>query len=171
MLTSFTSSVIVQLPFSRLSGMLEVADDMALDIPMFWDYFAACVSPMVVEGSFSLSTFAELANKATTKAPKCVARVMVHCAKQSSTERATELWTRADLRWTSLGLEESAVTEFVNAEVCCMYLCCALGAGLCCVHLRQYLSLVPHPSVTVCDRTCSNRACCTGQCGCIGTIV
>ena len=84
---------------------------------MFWDYFAACVSSMVVEGSFPLTAFAVLATKASDKAPKCVARVMAHCAKLSSTGRVSELWTQAGLNWSSLGLEESAVTEFVMAEV------------------------------------------------------
>lgn len=106
--------------------MLEVSEDMALDIPLFWDYFAACVSPMVVEGSLTLTAFAGLATKASDKAPKCVARVMAHCAKMSSVGRASDLWSQAGLCWTSLGLEESTVTEFVKAEVwylCVSYLC------------------------------------------------
>ena len=98
--------------------MLELAEDLEVDIPLFWDYFAECVCMMVAEASFPLSSLAPLAVKGCElKAPRCVAKVIAHCAKLTSPERASKLWAQSGLSWTELGVDDSNIVEFLETEV------------------------------------------------------
>ena len=98
--------------------MLELAEDLEVDIPLFWDYFAECVCMMVAEASFSLSSLAPLAVKCCVlKAPRCVAKVITHCAKLTSPEKASELFAQSGLSWTELGVSDSNVAKFLETEV------------------------------------------------------
>ena len=98
--------------------MLELSEDLEVDIPLFWDYFAECVCMMVAEASFPLSSLAPLAVKSCElKAPRCVAKVIAHCAKLTSPERASKLWAQSGLSWTELGVDDSNIVEFLETEV------------------------------------------------------
>ena len=105
--------------FPRLFEVLEISDDLAVDIPLFWDYFAVCVFEMVEKSSYSLDILARTVMKACDKAPKCVAKVLACCAKQSSPDDTSKLWVQSGLTWATLGLQDStAVEDLLESEVC-----------------------------------------------------
>ena len=98
--------------------MLELAEDLEVDIPLFWDYFAECACMMVAESSFPLSSLAPLAIKGCAlKAPRCVAKVITHCAKLTSPEMASKLWAQSGLSWAELGVDDSNIAKFLETEV------------------------------------------------------
>lgn len=98
---------------------------MAVDIPKFWEYFAAIVSPMIHSGSFQLSSLAGLSRKACGDSHKCVAGVLAMCAKLTTTEAAGALWTQSGLTWTGLGLDEAEVSEFLDRQVLFIFALCS----------------------------------------------
>lgn len=104
--------------FSRLYEVLEFSDDLAVDIPLFWNYFAVCVCEMVEKRSYSLAILAETVKRACDKAPKCFAKVLACCANQSSPDDTSKLWAQSGLTWATLGLEDcSAVDDLLESEV------------------------------------------------------
>ncbi|KAB5535956.1 hypothetical protein PHYPO_G00123820 [Pangasianodon hypophthalmus] len=120
--------------YKGLREILEVADDMAIDIPHIWLYLAEIITPMLQDGGIPMGPlFRTCTSDAPTgyaRRPSCVAKpllpigkaavLLVHIlnllCKGLSHKKAGALWTDAGLNWKDFLPEDEDVNKFVTEQ-------------------------------------------------------
>ncbi|XP_052760532.1 eukaryotic translation initiation factor 4 gamma 1-like isoform X2 [Mya arenaria] len=84
-----------------LVEVLEFAEDLEIDIPKIWQYYGELISPMIQDGSMSLS-FLKNAVKpliANNKAGVLLAEVLHDASHREGHKKIAGLWTASGLTW------------------------------------------------------------------------
>ncbi|WAR13850.1 IF4G1-like protein [Mya arenaria] len=82
-------------------NVLEFAEDLEIDIPKIWQYYGELISPMIQDGSMSLS-FLKNAVKpliANNKAGVLLAEVLHDASHREGHKKIAGLWTASGLTW------------------------------------------------------------------------
>ncbi|XP_077693201.1 eukaryotic translation initiation factor 4 gamma 3 isoform X8 [Eretmochelys imbricata] len=88
--------------FKGFSDTLELADDMAIDIPHIWLYLAELVTPMLKEGGISMRELITEFSKLLLpggRAGVLLSEILHLLCKQMSHKKAGALWREAGLNW------------------------------------------------------------------------
>ncbi|KAE8594821.1 hypothetical protein XENTR_v10019814 [Xenopus tropicalis] len=105
--------------FTGFSETLELADDMAIDIPHIWLYLAELVTPMLKEGGISLRELITEFGKALLpvgRGGELLSEILHLLCKQMSHKRVAALWRETGLRWRDLLPEGEDVQSFVSEK-------------------------------------------------------
>ncbi|XP_040279491.1 eukaryotic translation initiation factor 4 gamma 3 isoform X2 [Bufo bufo] len=105
--------------FTGLSETLELADDMAIDIPHIWLYLAELVTPMLKDGGISLKELITEFNKALLPVGRTgvlLSEILHLLCKQMSHKKVAALWRDTGLRWKDLLPEGEDVQSFVSEK-------------------------------------------------------
>ncbi|XP_073426274.1 eukaryotic translation initiation factor 4 gamma 3 isoform X6 [Dendrobates tinctorius] len=105
--------------YSGLSETLELADDMAIDIPHIWLYLAELVTPMLKEGGICLKDIITEFNKALLPVGRTgvlLSEILHLLCKQMSHKKVAALWRETALRWKDLLPEGEDVQSFVSEK-------------------------------------------------------
>ncbi|KAB0359370.1 hypothetical protein FD754_003526, partial [Muntiacus muntjak] len=102
--------------FRGFSETLELADDMAIDIPHIWLYLAELVTPMLKEGGISMrELIAEFCKPLLPvgRAGVLISEILHLLCKQMSHKKVGALWREADLSWKDFLPEGEDVHNFL----------------------------------------------------------
>ncbi|KAM3921382.1 eukaryotic translation initiation factor 4 gamma 3 isoform 6-T6 [Leptodactylus fuscus] len=105
--------------FAGLSETLELADDMAIDIPHIWLYLAELVTPMLKDGGISLKELITEFNKSLLPVGRTgvlLSEILHLLCKQMSHKKVAALWRETGLRWKDLLPEGEDVQSFVSEK-------------------------------------------------------
>ncbi|KAI1893865.1 hypothetical protein AGOR_G00128060 [Albula goreensis] len=105
--------------YKGLCEILEVAEDMAIDIPHIWLYLAEIISPMLHEGGIPMGQlFKEVAKPLVPlgKAGVLLAEILNLLCKGMSHKKAGGLWRDAGLSWKDFLPEDEDVNKFVTEK-------------------------------------------------------
>ncbi|XP_077312123.1 eukaryotic translation initiation factor 4 gamma 3-like [Lithobates pipiens] len=106
--------------FTGFSETLELADDMAIDIPHIWLYLAELVTPMLKEGGISLKELITEFNKALLPVGRgggvLLSEILHLLCKQMSHKKVAALWRKTGLRWQDLLPDGEDVQSFVSEK-------------------------------------------------------
>ncbi|XP_049627898.1 eukaryotic translation initiation factor 4 gamma 3 isoform X4 [Suncus etruscus] len=102
--------------FRGFSETLELADDMAIDIPHIWLYLAELVTPMLKEGGISMRELIIEFSKPLLpvgRAGVLLSEILHLLCKQMSHKKVGALWREADLSWKDFLPEGEDVHNFL----------------------------------------------------------
>ncbi|XP_054993447.1 eukaryotic translation initiation factor 4 gamma 3 isoform X15 [Sorex araneus] len=102
--------------FRGFSETLELADDMAIDIPHIWLYLAELVTPMLKEGGISMRELITEFSKPLLpvgRAGVLLSEILHLLCKQMSHKRVGALWREAGLSWKDFLPEGEDVHNFL----------------------------------------------------------
>nr|XP_039329742.1 eukaryotic translation initiation factor 4 gamma 3 isoform X9 [Saimiri boliviensis boliviensis] len=102
--------------FKGFSETLELADDMAIDIPHIWLYLAELVTPMLKEGGISMRELTVEFSKPLLpvgRAGVLLSEILHLLCKQMSHKKVGALWREADLSWKDFLPEGEDVHNFL----------------------------------------------------------
>uniref|UniRef100_A0A673UB02 Eukaryotic translation initiation factor 4 gamma 3 n=1 Tax=Suricata suricatta TaxID=37032 RepID=A0A673UB02_SURSU len=102
--------------FRGFSETLELADDMAIDIPHIWLYLAELVTPMLKEGGISMRELIIEFSKPLLpvgRAGVLLSEILHLLCKQMSHKKVGALWKEADLTWKDFLPEGEDVHNFL----------------------------------------------------------
>ncbi|XP_010624330.1 eukaryotic translation initiation factor 4 gamma 3 isoform X3 [Fukomys damarensis] len=102
--------------FKGFSETLELADDMAIDIPHIWLYLAELVTPMLKEGGISMRELIIEFSKLLLpvgRAGILLSEILHLLCKQMSHKKVGVLWREADLSWKNFLPEGEDVHNFL----------------------------------------------------------
>lgn len=102
--------------FKGFSETLEMADDMAIDIPHIWLYLAELVTPMLKEGGISMrELIIEFCKPLlpVKRAGILLSEILHLLCKQMSHKKVGALWREADLSWKDFLPEGEDVHNFL----------------------------------------------------------
>ncbi|XP_073937200.1 eukaryotic translation initiation factor 4 gamma 3 isoform X18 [Castor canadensis] len=102
--------------FKGFSETLELADDMAIDIPHIWLYLAELVTPMLKEGGISMRELITEFSKPLLpvgRAGVLLSEILHLLCKQMSHKKVGALWREADLSWKDFLPEGEDVHNFL----------------------------------------------------------
>ncbi|XP_036032942.1 eukaryotic translation initiation factor 4 gamma 3 isoform X4 [Onychomys torridus] len=102
--------------FKGFSETLELADDMAIDIPHIWLYLAELVTPMLKEGGISMRELIVEFSKPLLpvgRAGVLLSEILHLLCKQMSHKKVGALWREADLSWKDFLPEGQDVHNFL----------------------------------------------------------
>uniref|UniRef100_A0A8C0CAV7 Eukaryotic translation initiation factor 4 gamma 3 n=1 Tax=Balaenoptera musculus TaxID=9771 RepID=A0A8C0CAV7_BALMU len=102
--------------FKGFSETLELADDMAIDIPHIWLYLAELVTPMLKEGGISMRELIIEFSKPLLpvgRAGVLLSEILHLLCKQMSHKKVGALWREADLSWKEFLPEGEDVHNFL----------------------------------------------------------
>ncbi|XP_072863836.1 eukaryotic translation initiation factor 4 gamma 3 isoform X18 [Chlorocebus sabaeus] len=102
--------------FKGFSETLELADDMAIDIPHIWLYLAELVTPMLKEGGISMRELTTEFSKPLLpvgRAGVLLSEILHLLCKQMSHKKVGALWREADLSWKDFLPEGEDVHNFL----------------------------------------------------------
>ncbi|XP_062046561.1 eukaryotic translation initiation factor 4 gamma 3 isoform X9 [Lepus europaeus] len=102
--------------FKGFSETLELADDMAIDIPHIWLYLAELVTPMLKEGGISMRELIVEFSKPLLpvgRAGVLLSEILHLLCKQMSHKKVGALWREADLNWMDFLPEGEDVHNFL----------------------------------------------------------
>ncbi|XP_040182666.1 eukaryotic translation initiation factor 4 gamma 3 isoform X2 [Rana temporaria] len=106
--------------FTGFSETLELADDMAIDIPHIYLYLAELVTPMLKEGGISLKELITEFNKALLPVGRgggvLLSEILHLLCKQMSHKKVAALWRETGLRWKDLLPDGEDVQSFVSEK-------------------------------------------------------
>uniref|UniRef100_A0A8B9KDM9 Eukaryotic translation initiation factor 4 gamma 1 n=1 Tax=Astyanax mexicanus TaxID=7994 RepID=A0A8B9KDM9_ASTMX len=103
--------------YKGLMEVLEVAEDMAIDIPHIWVYLAELITPMLHEGGIPMgSLFREVAKPLTPidKAGDLLAQILNLLCKGMSDKKVGTMWRESGLSWKDFLPEDQDVNKFVT---------------------------------------------------------
>ena len=92
----------------RFNEVLEVAEDMALDIPRIWEYLAEVLAPLVVSGCLPLAAVAALPCHGVPRqrlASLLGQTLRLARPQLSSNQELKALWTDSQLQWQDFDVE------------------------------------------------------------------
>lgn len=100
-----------------ISGLLEAAADMLVDVPKFWDFIAAVLAPALLDASLPMKFIQTSCSVLPEQnmASKYVAAVLHEMARVSP-EQAGELWQTSGLRLEDFLTEDQNVEEFIRSN-------------------------------------------------------
>ncbi|XP_075762851.1 eukaryotic translation initiation factor 4 gamma 3 isoform X6 [Pelodiscus sinensis] len=102
--------------FKGFSDTLELADDMAIDIPHIWLYLAELVTPMLKEGGISMRELMTEFSKPLLpvgRAGVLLSEILHLLCKQMSHKKVGALWREAGLSWKDYLPEGEDVNTFL----------------------------------------------------------
>uniref|UniRef100_A0A8D0CJ87 Eukaryotic translation initiation factor 4 gamma 3 n=1 Tax=Scleropages formosus TaxID=113540 RepID=A0A8D0CJ87_SCLFO len=105
--------------FKGFAEILEVADDMAIDVPHIWLYLAELLNPMFREGGISLKElFIEFSKYLLPvgRAGILFSEILHLLCKQMSHKKVGALWRDSDLRWADLLPEGEDMSSFISEQ-------------------------------------------------------
>ncbi|KAJ8391176.1 hypothetical protein AAFF_G00096050 [Aldrovandia affinis] len=105
--------------FRGFSETLELADDMAIDIPHIWLYLAELVTPVLKGGGVSLrELFSEFSKPLLPvgRAGILFSEILHLLCKQMSHRKVGALWAESCLTWEALLAEEEDVDTFISEQ-------------------------------------------------------
>uniref|UniRef100_A0A8C9FFW3 Eukaryotic translation initiation factor 4 gamma 3 n=1 Tax=Pavo cristatus TaxID=9049 RepID=A0A8C9FFW3_PAVCR len=106
--------------FKGFSDTLEMADDMAIDIPHIWLYLAELVTPMLKEGGISMRELIQEFSKPLLpvgRAGVLLAEILHLLCKQMSHKKVGALWRETGLSWKDYLPEGEDVHTFLMEQV------------------------------------------------------
>uniref|UniRef100_A0A8B9BXU9 Eukaryotic translation initiation factor 4 gamma 3 n=1 Tax=Anser brachyrhynchus TaxID=132585 RepID=A0A8B9BXU9_9AVES len=105
--------------FKGFSDTLEMADDMAIDIPHIWLYLAELVTPMLKEGGISMRELIQEFSKPLLpvgRAGVLLAEILHLLCKQMSHKKVGALWRETGLSWKDYLPEGEEVHTFLMEQ-------------------------------------------------------
>ncbi|XP_076833025.1 eukaryotic translation initiation factor 4 gamma 1 isoform X1 [Brachyhypopomus gauderio] len=105
--------------YKGLLEVLEVAEDMAIDIPHIWAYLAELISPMLHEGGIPMGPlFREISKPLVPigKAGDLLAQVLTLLSGEMSHKKVGAMWRESGLSWKSFLPEGEDVKKFVTEK-------------------------------------------------------
>ncbi|XP_068771530.1 eukaryotic translation initiation factor 4 gamma 3 isoform X16 [Struthio camelus] len=105
--------------FKGFSDTLEMADDMAIDIPHIWLYLAELVTPMLKEGGISMRELIQEFSKPLLpvgRAGVLLAEILHLLCKQMSHKKVGALWRETGLSWKDYLPEGEDVHTFLTEQ-------------------------------------------------------
>ncbi|XP_028274982.1 eukaryotic translation initiation factor 4 gamma 1-like isoform X4 [Parambassis ranga] len=105
--------------YKGLHELLEVAEDMAIDIPYFWVYMGELITPMLHEGGIPMGElFREISKPLIPLglAGVLLVHILTSLCKEMSHKKAGTMWREADLRWKDFLPEDVDVNKFVTEK-------------------------------------------------------
>ncbi|NXA71581.1 IF4G3 factor, partial [Thryothorus ludovicianus] len=105
--------------FKGFSETLEMADDMAIDIPHIWLYLAELVTPMLREGGISMRELIQEFSKPLLpvgRASVLLAEILHLLCKQMSHKKVGALWRESGLSWKNYLPEGEDVHTFLTEQ-------------------------------------------------------
>ncbi|KAI1892495.1 hypothetical protein AGOR_G00134190 [Albula goreensis] len=105
--------------FKGFSETLELADDMAIDIPHIWLYLAELVNPVLREGGISMrELFSEFSKPLLPvgRAGILFSEILHLLCKQMSHRKVGSLWRESGLSWEDFLPEREDVHSFISAQ-------------------------------------------------------
>ncbi|XP_056598709.1 eukaryotic translation initiation factor 4 gamma 1a isoform X2 [Triplophysa dalaica] len=105
--------------YKGLQEILEMADDMAIDIPHIWVYLAEIITPMLQEGGIPMGhLFRELSKPLLPmgKAAVLLVELLNLLCKGLSHKKAGSMWLEAGLSWKDFLPEDEDVNKFVTEK-------------------------------------------------------
>ncbi|XP_058262372.1 eukaryotic translation initiation factor 4 gamma 3-like [Hemibagrus wyckioides] len=103
--------------FRGLREILEVADDMAIDIPHIWQYLAEIITPMLHDGGIPMGPlFRELTKPLLPIGKAAVLLVHILNRLVRGHNKAGALWIDAELNWKDFLPEDEDVNKFVAEQ-------------------------------------------------------
>ncbi|XP_078095250.1 eukaryotic translation initiation factor 4 gamma 3-like isoform X11 [Mustelus asterias] len=103
--------------FKGFLELLELAEDMAIDIPHIWLYLGELVTPMLQEGGISMrELFTEFSKPLlpVERAGILLAEILHLLCKQMSHKKVAALWKEAGLNWKDFLTEGEDVQHFIS---------------------------------------------------------
>ncbi|KFU88192.1 Eukaryotic translation initiation factor 4 gamma 3, partial [Chaetura pelagica] len=105
--------------FKGFADTLEMADDMAIDIPHIWLYLAELVTPMLKEGGISMRELIQEFSKPLLpvgRAGVLLAEILHLLCKQMSHKKVGALWRESGLSWKDYLPEGEEVHTFLMEQ-------------------------------------------------------
>ncbi|XP_066508160.1 eukaryotic translation initiation factor 4 gamma 1-like isoform X2 [Hoplias malabaricus] len=105
--------------YKGLQEILEVADDMAIDIPHIWLYLAEIITPVLQEGGIPMGQLFREVSKPLLplgKAATLLVQILNLLCKGLSHKKASALWNEAGLNWKDFLPEDEDVNKFVTEQ-------------------------------------------------------
>ncbi|KAI4798530.1 hypothetical protein KUCAC02_021985 [Chaenocephalus aceratus] len=105
--------------YNGLQEILEVAEDMAIDIPHIWLYLAELISPMLHEGGIPMGElFREISKPLIPlgQAGVLLVQILNLLCKEISHKKAGAMWREGGLRWGDFLPEDVDVNKFVTEK-------------------------------------------------------
>ncbi|KAM6933794.1 eukaryotic translation initiation factor 4 gamma 1-like [Xenentodon cancila] len=105
--------------YKGLQEILEVAEDMAIDIPHFFLYLAELITPMLHEGGIPMGElFREISKPLIPqgKAGVLLVQILTLLCKGMSHKKTGMMWREAGLRWTDFLPEDVDINKFVTEK-------------------------------------------------------
>ncbi|XP_038147164.1 eukaryotic translation initiation factor 4 gamma 3 [Cyprinodon tularosa] len=105
--------------YRGFADTLELADDMAIDIPHIWLYLAELLSPLLKDGCFSMrELFSELSKPLLPvgRAGILISEILHLLCKQMSHRNVGSLWRECGLNWADLLAEGEDVQAFISQQ-------------------------------------------------------
>ncbi|XP_058489421.1 eukaryotic translation initiation factor 4 gamma 1-like isoform X2 [Solea solea] len=105
--------------FKGLQEILEVAEDMAIDIPHIWLYLGELITPMLHEGGVPMAELFRAVSKPLIphgKAGVLLVHILNLLCKGMSHKKAGTMWREAGLRWKDFLPEDVDVNTFVTEK-------------------------------------------------------
>lgn len=105
--------------YKGLKEILEVAEDMAIDIPHIWLYLAELLTPMLHEGGIPMGELFRDVSKPLIpldKAGVLLVHILTLLCKEMSHKKAGTMWREAGLRWKDFLPEDVDVNKFVTEK-------------------------------------------------------
>ncbi|KAG7325353.1 hypothetical protein KOW79_011669 [Hemibagrus wyckioides] len=102
--------------FRGLREILEVADDMAIDIPHIWQYLTEIITPMLHDGGIPMGPLFRELTKPLLPIGKA-AVLLVHILNRLGHNKAGALWIDAELNWKDFLPEDEDVNKFVAEQL------------------------------------------------------
>ncbi|KAA0701663.1 Eukaryotic translation initiation factor 4 gamma 1 [Triplophysa tibetana] len=114
-----TQTLSTQQYYKGLEEVLEVAEDMAIDIPHIWLYLAELICPVLHEGGIPMGPlFREVAKPLLPfgKAGVLLAEIFKLLCKGMSLKKVGTMWKEAELSWKDFLPEDEDVNKFVTEK-------------------------------------------------------
>ncbi|XP_024910633.1 eukaryotic translation initiation factor 4 gamma 1 [Cynoglossus semilaevis] len=114
-----TSILPIQQYYKGLHEILEMAEDMAIDIPLIWLYLAELLTPMLHEGGIPMGELFREVSKPLVplgKAGVLLVQILNLLCKGMSHKKAGTMWRDAGLRWSDFLPEDVDVNKFVTEK-------------------------------------------------------
>ncbi|XP_036928829.1 eukaryotic translation initiation factor 4 gamma 1-like isoform X1 [Acanthopagrus latus] len=105
--------------YKGLQDILEVAEDMAIDIPHIWLYLAELITPMLHEGGIPMGElFREISKPLIPlgKAGVLLVQILTLLCNEMSHKKAGTMWREAGLGWKEFLPEDEDVNKFVTEQ-------------------------------------------------------
>ncbi|XP_073776641.1 eukaryotic translation initiation factor 4 gamma 1a isoform X8 [Danio rerio] len=105
--------------YKGLQEILEIADDMAIDIPHIWLYLAEIITPMLQDGGIPMGQLFREVSKPLLpmgKAAILLVDVLNIFCKGLSHKKAGAMWLEAGLSWKDFLPEDEDVNKFVTEQ-------------------------------------------------------
>ncbi|XP_077412357.1 eukaryotic translation initiation factor 4 gamma 1a isoform X2 [Vanacampus margaritifer] len=105
--------------FKGLLEILEIAEDMAIDIPHIWLYLAEIITPMLLEGGIPMAQlFREIAKPLLPigKAGTLLVQILHLLCKGMTRSKVGALWKEAGLNWSDFLSKNEDVNKFVTEQ-------------------------------------------------------